>query len=152
MSDTVITGRETAIDPATPVGALADFYRAFNGRDLAGLEQNWLGGQEPVMDNPVGGITRGWPAIRAVYEKLVGGEGRVEVEFYDFSILESDNDFVAIGRERGRFFLGEMGINLAIRTSRWFKRIGDRFRQVHHHGSIDDPDLLRRYQAAVRGG
>ena len=26
-----------------------------------------------------------------------------------------------------------------------------RWQQVHHHGSIDDPDLLSRYQRAVLG-
>jgi SnoaL-like domain len=152
MNDAVITGREPEIDPATPEGALMDFYRAFNGRDLAGLEKNWMDGEQPVMDNPIGDITRGWPAIRAVYERLVSGDGRVSVEFHDFSIVESKNAFVAIGRERGHFVRGETRIALAIRTSRWFGHDGERFRQIHHHGSIDDPELLRRYQTAVRGG
>jgi hypothetical protein len=33
---------------------------------------------------------------------------------------------------------------------RAFRRAGGRWRQVHHHGSIDDPDLLGAYQQAVR--
>jgi hypothetical protein len=42
-------------------------------------------------------------------------------------------------------------LQLAIRTSRLFRRApGDRWHQVHHHGSIDDPQLLADYQAAVR--
>ncbi len=147
-----ITGNETTIDPTTPIGALADFYRAFNGRDLDGLAANWLGHEDVVMDNPIGGITRGWDAIRGVYEKLVSSEGRVSVEFYDYSILQTTDAFVAVGRERGFFRSNTTHIELAIRTSRWFKWVGDRFRQFHHHGSIDDPDVLRRYQNAVHGG
>jgi hypothetical protein len=37
-----------------------------------------------------------------------------------------------------------------IRTSRWFKLADGRWRQLHHHGSIEDADLLARYQLAVR--
>jgi len=29
------------------------------------------------MDNPVGGIARGWHAIRAIYERLFAGSGRL---------------------------------------------------------------------------
>lgn len=42
---TPITGREPEIDVATPLGALADFYRAFNGRDLDAMQANWCAGE-----------------------------------------------------------------------------------------------------------
>jgi ketosteroid isomerase-like protein len=41
-------------------------------------------------------------------------------------------------------------VNLAIRTSWIFRRVGGRWRQTHHHGSVDDPQLLSAYQQAVR--
>jgi len=40
---------------------------------------------------------------------------------------------------------------LAIRTSRIIKNIAGHWRQVHHHGSIDDPQLLANYQSLVLG-
>jgi hypothetical protein len=39
---------------------------------------------------------------------------------------------------------------LAIRTTRVFRRVEGAWRQVHHHGSMDDPALLRAYQDLVR--
>ena len=42
-------------------------------------------------------------------------------------------------------------IKLAIRTSRIFKRMDNGWKQVHHHGSIEDPQLLEQYQSAVLG-
>jgi hypothetical protein len=44
-------------------------------------------------------------------------------------------------------------VPLAIRTSRFFQYFGPElgWRQVHHHGSIDDAEALDRYQRAVRG-
>jgi hypothetical protein len=32
-----------------------------------------------------------------------------------------------------------------------FKKIHGRWPQVHHHGSIDDPQLLANYQALILG-
>jgi hypothetical protein len=46
---------------------------------------------------------------------------------------------------------GDVEIKLAIRTSRIYKRVEDGWKQVHHHGSIEDPQLLEQYQSAVLG-
>ena len=145
-----ITGRQTHFDPTTPLGALSAFYRAFNERDLALVEANWIGTDEAAMDNPLGGITRGWRDIRVVYERIFSGEARVEVEFFDYSLHETPETFLAIGRERGRLTTPSIALDLMIRTSRWYRRVGGRWRQAHHHGSIEDPALLAQYQAAVR--
>jgi len=55
-----------------------------------------------------------------------------------------------VGRERGRFEAAGGTLDLAIRTTRIFRWVDGRWRQVHHHGSMDDPALLERYQRAVR--
>ena len=150
-AQTPITGRETE-PPATPLGALAEFYRAFNGRDLALMEQNWDPSADAVMDNPLGGIMRGWPAIRKVYQRLFTGEARVTVEFFDYTLHEVGDAFWAVGRERGMLQQeSRPDLPLLIRTSRLFRREEQRrWRQTHHHGSIDDPTLLAEYQARVR--
>lgn len=115
------------------------------------MSSSWAQGEDIVMDNPLGGIKRGWNEIRAVYESIFTGSARVYVEFYDYTIHEEGNMFYAVGRERGELRVGETVLNLAIRTTRVFKLTNNRWRQVHHHGSIDDPDMLRRYQRAVKG-
>jgi ketosteroid isomerase-like protein len=145
-----ITGRESA-DPTTPAGALAEFYRAFNSRDLALMERNWETSPEAAMDNPLGGIKRGWPEIRPVYERIFSSPAGVYVEFHDYTLHVAGEVFWAIGRERGRFEREGAALDLAIRTSRLFRRdAAGRWRQVHHHGSIEDPRLLAAYQQAVR--
>ena len=73
------------------------------------MSENWAPGENIAMDNPLGGIKRGY------------------------------------------FRLGEEEIPLAIRTSRICRKMNGHWRQVHHHGSIDDPQLLAWYQAAVLG-
>lgn len=102
------------------------------------------------MHNPIGGIKRGWPDIRAVYERIFASPAQVEVEFHDYTLHVIGDVFYTVGRERGVFEASGGRLDLAIRTSRIFRRAGGRLRQVHHHGSIDDPELLSAYQRAVR--
>jgi ketosteroid isomerase-like protein len=145
-----ITGREDLGKLTEPVEALAQFYRAFNGRDLALMAENWADADDIAMDNPLGGIKRGWPAVRSVYERVFNGDARVTVEFHDYTLHRSGDVFYAVGRERGLLETSAARLDLAIRTSRIFRRADERWRQVHHHGSVDDPQLLDAYQRAVR--
>ena len=115
------------------------------------MSANWLQTDEIAMDNPLGGIKRGWDEIRTVYENIFNGPAEVYVEYYDYTIHESPDSFYAVGRERGYFRLGEVEIKLAVRTSRIYKRVDNGWKQVHHHGSIEDPQLLEQYQSAVLG-
>ena len=104
------------------------------------------------MDNPLGGSKRGWDDIRLTYEKLFASEGKYRFEFYDYTLHEADDLFYVVGRERGEVEHRGRMMRLAIRTSRIFRRDAARaWKQVHHHGSIDDPRMLARYQEAILG-
>lgn len=145
-----VTGRENISDATEPLAALAQFYRALNTRDLALMEQNWGASSDTVMDNPLGGIKRGWPEIRDVYERLFAGNNRYQFEFYDYTLQRYGEIFIAVGRERGHVITeSSQRLDLNIRTTRIFRWAGTQWRQIHHHGSIDDADMLARYQRAV---
>jgi SnoaL-like domain len=146
----VVTGREDPIDPREPLGALSEFYKAFNGRDLALMERNWISSDEASMANPLGGIRRGWADIREFYERFFQGPSKVNIEFHDYTIQCSGEIFYALGREHGMLQGDNLALELKFRTSRLFRFTGHRWRQVHHHGSIENPELLLRYQAAIR--
>ena len=107
-----ITGREPNRDPTTPIGALQEFYGAFNGRDLALMERNWLNTPEASMDNPLGGIRRGWVQIAQVYQKIFNASGSVQVEFFDYTLHVFDQAFLAVGRERGTYTGNDLRIRL----------------------------------------
>lgn len=148
----VINGRNCYMGSEGPVLALIAFYAAFNNRDLAAMERNWWTEDETAaMANPLGGLYRGWPAIREVYERIFKGPAQVYVEFHDHTLHESADLFYAVGRERGYLERDGERLEVTIRTSRVFRKHQGRWRQVHHHGSIEDPALLERYQTAVRG-
>ena len=146
-----ITGNEEQGGPASPLKALVQFYHAFNAGNLKEMSVNWEQSDDIAMNNPLGGIKRGWAEISGVYKKIFDGSGEVYVEYFDYIIHNYGEVFYAVGRERGFFQLVDARVNLAIRTSRIFRKIGTSWKQIHHHGSIDDAKLLATYQAAVLG-
>jgi len=146
-----ITGSELIENGAKPFNALVEFYRAFNTRDLKLMSANWANSDEASMSNPLGGVRRGWESIHEVYAKIFTGSAEVYVEFYDYTIHQTGIMFCAVGRERGYFRMHGKQVDLAIRTSRFYRMDCGKWHQVHHHGSIDAPALLAEYQSAVLG-
>lgn len=133
--------------------ALESFYFAFNNRSLEVFDAVWAPGDLISLYNPLGGIVRGLDEVRAIYQRIFEGPADVWVELYDLVEYLGPTSAVFAGRERGEFAHDGRAVSLAIRTSRFFQYLGPEvgWRQVHHHGSIDDPEALERYQRAVRG-
>ena len=145
-----VTGEETIPDSSNPLAVLAQFYRALNSRDLGLMQQNWDSSDEAIMNNPLGGIKRGWVEIGDVYRRLFASPKPYRFEFYDYTLQRYGEVFLAIGRERGRLETGDgRQLNLAIRTTRIFRWTDACWRQIHHHGSIEDAETLSRYQRIV---
>jgi ketosteroid isomerase-like protein len=94
---TPVTGREELQDASDPRRALSDFYRAINARDLALMEKNWDHSPEAAMDNPLGGIRRGWSEIRQTYERLFNTQGTYSFEFWDYTAHQSGELFWVVG-------------------------------------------------------
>jgi ketosteroid isomerase-like protein len=149
MTQKAITGQEGLTDNS-PYSALVEFYQAFNNRNMTLMQKNWNSSSETAMNNPLGGIKRGWDEIQSVYENIFNGKAEVYVEFYDYTIHEFGDIFYAVGRERGAFKVDESTIDLAIRTSRIYKKENGIWEQVHHHGSIENPTLLKTYQELAK--
>lgn len=133
---------------------IESFYYAFNQRDLAVFAQVWAEQDLIQLNNPLGGILRGYEAIAALYDRVLTGTASVWVEFSDIAEFETDGMVVFAGREQGEFSLNNQTMALSIRTSRIVQWFGPEtgWKQVHHHGSIDDPKLLEAYQRAVLNG
>lgn len=132
---------------------LETFYHAFNTRNLSLFTQVWLDHPLIQLNNPLGGIMRGAGDIEELYRKVFQGNVFVEVEFHDIILYSSFEYAVFAGRERGTYRIGTNIYPLNIRTTRCFQYIDSKggWRQVHHHGSIDDSRLLHNYQKAIRG-
>jgi hypothetical protein len=132
--------------------ALETFYYALNERSINVFRQIWLDDPLIQLDNPVGGILRGAQPIIDLYARVFKGSVRVQ-EFYDIVVYASSEAVVFAGRERGTYEQGGSTCPLDIRTSRIFAYVPAQggWRQVHHHGSIDDAARLSHYQRAILG-
>ena len=146
-----ITGDEE-IDVHQPEGALNEYYRAFNSHDLRLLEQNWDASDEATCYHPLGGIRRGWEEIRELHEQIFSGPAGVMVSFENFTIQRYNNTFLAVGLERGLLRTQQATLDFRIRTTRLYNWRGGAWRQIHHHGSIEEPELLARYLTLVVTG
>lgn len=105
-----ITGEEQLTDVRDPLHALSEFYRALNSRDLKLMEENWDASGQSAMDNPLGGIKRGWNEIMSVYERLFRVDGAYHFEFHDYTLHRFNEIFYVVGRERG--YVGTEGKRL----------------------------------------
>ena len=132
---------------------IESFYFAFNRRDMEVFREVWANDDLIQLNNPLGGILRGYTTIANLYEQVFSGPARVWVELADVVEFQTNEMVVFAGRERGEFTTDAMTLPLSIRTSRvvqWFgPQLG--WKQIHHHGSIDDSSALEQYQRAVRG-
>ena len=147
-----ITGQEDFADVATPIQAIAQFYAAFNRRDDAIMADNWDAEDAVVSnDNQLGGILRSRADVLDRYSKIFKAPFEVYAEFVDYTIHEGADWFLAVGRERGTFKRDGQSFGFQTRDTRLFRRVGGRWKQVHHHGSFEDPDLMARFQEAAKG-
>lgn len=65
-----ITGKEHHGDLSSSYQALIQFYCAFNSGNMQMMSDNWAQSDDIAMDNPLGGIKRGWAEIQPVYERI----------------------------------------------------------------------------------
>lgn len=75
----------------------------------------------------------------------------MSVTFGDIVEYGGLDHVVFAGRETGEYVLDDGDpVPLSIRTTRYLRYSDVRWLQFHHHGSIDNPEELAAYQAAVR--
>jgi ketosteroid isomerase-like protein len=112
------------------------------------MSRIWWATDEASMANPLGGFARGWDQISSIYARMFRNM-RLEIALCDYTIHIIGSVFYATGREHGYVETSEQRIELDVRTTRVFRLEVGRWQQAHHHGSIDDPELLQMYQRAL---
>ena len=144
VAEAQLPGRDGAL------AALETFYYALNSKDLETLVGGWADDELVQLNNPIGGILRSREAVRELYGRVFAGTLNVQVTFGDAATYWLGDSVVFAGREVGTYQHPDLGQQpVQIRTTRIFRYAGT-WQQLHHHGSIDDADVLAAYQQAVR--
>ncbi len=121
-----------------PVQALAQFYRAFNARDVDLMDRIWEHSPDIVVVSPLIGLLRGWPAIRSAYERAFREQGGPQTEFFDYTVQASGDLCLVVGRERGNATVGGKTVRLTGRATNVLRRAENgTWKMVHHHISLD---------------
>jgi len=143
-------GNQKSIEGA--IACLETFYYSFNNKNIDTFKKIWYGNDLIQLNNPLGGIIRGAKPITDLYDRIFNSDANVWVKFTDIVYYKTEEMIVFAGTEIGEFSSGNETITLKIRTSRIFcySETEHQWFQVHHHGSIDDPELLKKYQNAVK--
>jgi len=134
------------------IACLETFYYAFNNRDIKTFRKLWLDDDLVQLNNPLGGIINGIDKIVELYQAIFKGKSNVWVDFNSIVVFEGQNAITFAGRETGAFTKEKESLALQIRTTRmlaYSEKEGQWF-LIHHHGSIDNAELLDAYQKAVK--
>jgi hypothetical protein len=153
------SARNRLNDASTPglagaVAALETFYYAFNHADMPVLTAVWSSHALTQLTNPAGGVVRSTAAITDVYRRMLASGMDVQVTFTDAATYDLGSAVMFAGLERGAYRRNDgRRVALTVRTSRLFGWDAERERwaQLHHHGSVDDPFELADYQTGSRG-
>jgi ketosteroid isomerase-like protein len=152
VNSRIINGYGDTSELSEPELAIYGFYKAFNEKNMAAITKIWANTEDITIENPAGGIRRGWSDLKWAYGKVLGSPAKVSAEFYDYTIHIAGEVFWSVGRER--IFLNISGddITMSVRITRIFRMIDGKWRLVHLHGSFEDPDMLRKYQQVTGSG
>jgi hypothetical protein len=151
MKNKIINGTERLTDLSEPEQILSSFYKAFNNKDIAGLRNNWATNQDVMVYNPGGGLRQSWDEIERIYKAIFSAPVDVKAQFCDYSIVNLTAVFIVYGNEKVTVARGmDKPKMIDIRITRIYKLIEGAWKQIHLHGSIDQPELLKTYQEATR--
>ncbi len=125
-------------DLRDPVQALAQFYRAFNTRDVDLMDRSWDHSPDTVVVSPLVGLLRGWPTIRSAYELAFHERGGPVTEFFDYTLQASGELCLAVGRERAHVTVDGRSVRVTGCATNVLRRSKDgTWKLVHHHISLD---------------
>jgi len=144
-----LPGARDRFDLRDPIQALARFYRAFNERDGAVMEQVWEHSPEVAVISPLVGLARGWSVVRGMYERGFQGPLKLTTEFYDYTTHRSGEVFYAIGRERAHSSSPRGSMEVGGQATNILRQRPDgTWAMIHHHVSVADPRAVGGLPAA----
>jgi ketosteroid isomerase-like protein len=122
--------------------ANAEFYAAFEARDLDRMAEVWERSDRATVTHPGWPTLHGWARVVASWEAIFANTPYIQFVLTDESVtvhgdaawVTLDENILQSTGEPGTGSDGELS-GSRIATTNVFTRIGDRWRMVVHHGS-----------------
>lgn len=123
------------------------FYRALEALDLAAMERLWAQDASATCLHPGWPLCAGWNEVRDSWATIFANTTTMRFEIADerIDVGEALAWVVCVERIRSTGPVGDVMVGAVIATN-VFRRDGDDWKIVHHHGS---PHVARQTQAAA---
>ena len=128
--------------------AVNAFYAAFNGRDLGTMKRVWA--PDGILYNPIGGIARAGPKYSVSTSAFSSGPSAFVWCFTNTRCTRAGIGPSWLAGNAAPHGAGMNALNWRSAPAVSLPRSAGEWRQVHHHGSIDDSARLSNYQRLVR--
>jgi ketosteroid isomerase-like protein len=137
---------EAEVDPDTQalLAANAQFYEAFEQRDLDSMSALWERTPRVVCTHPGWSTLRGWPHVQASFFAMFDAPGTLQFVLTDAAAhISGDTGWVTLDEN----LLGDQAGSTIAALNVFVRDHADRWRLVAHHGSIVNsppPTFIRR--------
>ncbi|MGY9081525.1 MAG: nuclear transport factor 2 family protein [Acidimicrobiales bacterium] len=121
----------TSEDQSTVLAANQRFYDALEARDMAAMSAVWEQTDDVICVHPGWTILRGWVNVAGSWDRILNGPGHNQFILTNTSVrVEGDTAWVVL--DENLMTDGHAG---TIACTNVFRRDGDDWRMVVHHGS-----------------
>jgi ketosteroid isomerase-like protein len=111
------------------------FYRAFESLDIKRMESVWASDREVQCGHPGWRILRGWKPVMESWRQIFENTPQIRFMLTDLAIeVRGDLAWVTLYENLNSSLEGQ-NVSAIILTTNIFRRGGDGWRMIHHHGS-----------------
>jgi len=120
----------------SPQDAALAFYQAFEAKDVEAMMAAWADDEEIVCVHPGGPRLVGYDAVRASWERIFAGEGRIAFRLTDLVVIETVGLAMQSAFEE---LQGEGSAQATAIATNVLMRTPSGWRMVCHHASASPP-------------
>lgn len=121
----------------SPQDAALAFYQAFEAKDIDTMMSTWAEDEEIVCVHPGGPRLVGFDAVRASWEQIFAGEGKLAFRLAEIVLIETVG--LAMQSTVEEIHAGEGTLQASAIATNVFMRTPSGWRLVCHHASAAPP-------------
>jgi len=131
----------------SPQDAALAFYQAFEAKDVDAMMATWAEDEDIVCVHPGGPRLVGYDAVRASWDRIFAGEGRVSFRLEQVVTIETVG--LAMQSAVENIHAGEASAHASALATNVFMRTPSGWRIVCHHASAAPPMAVAEKKGAL---
>lgn len=131
----------------SPMDASMAFYQAFEAKDIDAMMATWAEDEDIVCVHPGGPRLVGYDAVRASWDRIFAGGGRVSFQIEQIVTIETVG--LAMQSAIENIHAGEASARASALATNVFMRTPSGWRMVCHHASAAPPMAAAEKKGAL---